>query len=203
MVSRRQFFEVSSKGVIGIALAGAVATSMSGCAFNVQDILNWIPTATASISSILSLLVGAGVLACATCSVLANVALAAITAVGTAVQAYLNAPAANKTTLLGKIQTALQAALTASGQFFESVNVPDQKLFSLIIGIASLVLSAISGFIGQIGGNPPVQATLKMTGAGVTQGVAYSPKVYTSTRSYKADFNKLATEYGHAELVMH
>lgn len=199
MVDRRQFFEVGSKGVIGLALAGAVATSLSGCSFNIQDILNWVPTATQSISSILSLLVSAGVLACMTCSALANVALAAITAIGTAVQAYLNAPAADKTTLLGKIQTALQAALTASSAFFQTINVPDQKLFTLIIGIASLVLSAISGFIGQVGGTTPSSAMVMANATPIT----YKPKVYTSTRSYKSDFNKLVAGAGHAELAMH
>jgi hypothetical protein len=201
ILSRRQFFEVSAKGTLGTAIlaaeVGGAAYLLSGCSFNISSILAWVPTATSSISSILTLLVGAGALACLTCSVLANIALAAISAVGTAVQAYQNAPAASKATLLGKIQTGLQAALTASGSFFESANVPDQKLFALIVGIAGLVLSAISGFIAQVGGVTPVPATFRLS----RQTIPYSPKVYT-LRGYKSDFNKLVKSYDHAELAM-
>lgn len=205
-LSRRQFTGHLVKGAFGVAVlaaeAGGAAFLLTGCSFNLNSILAWVPTATSSISSILTLLVGAGALACMTCSVLANIALAAISAIGTAVQAYENAPVADKATLLGKIQTALQAAMTASGAFFESANVPDQKTFSLIVGIAGLVLSAISGFIAQVGGSTPVPAIFKVSTPTTTQTIPYSPKVYT-LRTYKGSFNKLVTGYGHTELVMH
>ena len=195
--TRREFIGHLATGAAFVALGGSTIFMLDGCAFNIQTVLAWVPTATNAIGNVLTLLAGAGIIACVTCSALANVALAAITAVGNAVTAYLNAPATNKTTLLGKIQTALQAALSASTAFFESLTIPDQNIFNLIVGIASLVLSAISGFIGQLGGGTPVAASVRMA----QKSVSYSPKVYTSVSAFKGDLNKLYTSYGHPEFV--
>ena len=204
-LSRRQFIEKSGQGVIGTALtlatAGGSMFVLEGCAFSIQSVLNWTKVGSGTIGSIVNLLVGAGILVCATCSVLANAAMAAITAIGTAVQNYINADPAGKTTLLGKIQTALQAGLAASTAFFESLSIPGQSLASLIVGLAGLVLNAIAGFIGQIGVPAAMYAIARTTRVGA-QSINVTPTVM-SEKQFRSAVNKLLVQYGYPQEVLH
>ena len=203
-MNRRQFIERSSSGVLGTALlyatAGTSAFLVTGCGFSVQSIENWVTVGNGTIGSIVNLLVGAGILACATCSALANAAMAAITAIGTAVQNYLNADPAGKTTLIGKIQTALQAGLAAATTFFESLSLPGQGILSLVTGLAGLVLNAIAGFISQVG-TPSATAALRHEYKVAGQSVSVTPTVY-SAKNFKSAVNKLLVQYGHPEEVL-
>lgn len=204
-MDRRQFFEVSSKGVLGTALVravavGSVAYLVAGCNIE-QDILDWVKIGGPAIGTILQLLVGAGIIACLTCSVLANTVVAAISAIGTAVQNWMNAPAANKQTFLGKITTALQAALSAATTFFESVAIPDQKLATLIEGLVSLIVNALSGFIGQLGGTSAAASAKKEVKL-QAKTIPIVPVVLKAS-TFKSRFNNLLIEYQHPEVILH
>ena len=204
-MDRRQFFEVSSKGVLGTALVravavGSVAYLVVGCNVE-QDILDWVKIGGPAIGTILQLLVGAGIIACLTCSASANIAVAAINAIATAVQNWMNAPPASKATLLGKIVTALQDALSAAITFFESVAIPDQKLATLIEGLVSLIVNALSGFIGQLGGTTAA-ASAKREVKLRARTIPVVP-VVMKAGTFKTRFNALLTEYQHTEALLH
>lgn len=205
MMNRRQFLEKSGQGAIGTALtiatAGGSMFVLEGCAFSMASVLAWTKVGNGTIGSIVNLLVGAGILACATCSLLANAAMAAITAIGAAVQNYDNADPANKTTLLGKIQTALQAGLAASTAFFESLSIPGQSLASLIVGLAGLVLNAIAGFIGQVGTPAALSAVVRSVKV-AAQSVIVTPTVM-SAKQFQSAINKLFVQYGYPQEVLH
>lgn len=202
-MNRRQFLEKSGHGALGtavvVATAGGSMFVLEGCAFSMASVLAWTKVGNGTIGSIVNLLVGAGILACATCSVLANAAMAAITAIGAAVQNYQNADPTTKTSLLGKIQTALQAGLAASTAFFESLSIPGQSLASLIVGLAGLVLNAIAGFIGQVG-TPAVAMARSVKVA--AQSVAVTP-VVMSAKQFQSAVNKLLVQYGYPQEVLH
>lgn len=202
-MNRRQFLEKSGHGSLGtavvVATAGGSMFVLEGCAFSMASVLAWTKVGNGTIGSIVNLLVGAGILACATCSVLANAAMAAITAIGAAVQNYQNADPTNKTSLLGKIQTALQSGLAASTAFFESLSIPGQSLASLIVGLAGLVLNAIAGFIGQVG-TPAVAMARSVKVA--AQSVAVTP-VVMSAKQFQSAVNKLLVQYGYPQEVLH
>jgi hypothetical protein len=209
VLGRRQFFEISGKGVLGLAVTralvvGGAAFVVVGCGFNIAEIGTWVTVGNGAIGSVLNLLVGAGILACVTCSVLANAAEAAITAIGVAVTNWQNAPATDKQTTLEKIQLALQVGLEAATAFFQSFSIPGgSSIISLVLGIAGLVLNAIAGFISQVG-LPPAPAAKPMLHEYEVAGnkVQVTPTLMTANQA-KSALNKLLVQYGHPELVLH
>jgi hypothetical protein len=206
VLGRRQFFEISGKGVLGLAITRAVAIGgtaflVVGCGFSIAEIGTWVSVGNGAIGSILNLLVGAGILACLTCSALANAAEAAITAIGSAVTDWQNALPADKATTLDKIKLALQVGLQATTQFFESLSLPGSSIISLITGIAGLVLNAIAGFIGQVGTSAsakPMAHEYAVAG----QMVAVTPTVMNA-KQFRSAVNKLLVQFNHPELVLH
>ena len=210
-MERRQFFERTGKGVLGLAIVraaaiGSVAFLAIGCKITLADVLTWVNDGAGGISTIIGLLVSAGVLACATCSVIANAAVAAIAAIGTAIQAYENAPASGKATLLGKIQTAIQAAITAATEFFKSVAIPGGTLADTILSLAGLILSALTGYLQDF--FPTALGTVRSfhlgSNAAVSSPVAISvtPKSM-SLRQYNAAWNAIVKQAGYPEAVRH
>jgi hypothetical protein len=196
-INRREFTGHLVKGAAVVAI-GSEGFLLTGCAgFTVQSVLDWVKIASGSIGGVINLLIGAGILACATCSVLANVALAAITAVGTAVQNYLNAPAADKATLKGKIITALHAAFAAAASSFQSVQVIPGNILTLVTGLAGLVIDAIAGFITALGGTALKSFSLAANSIPVT------PHIYAKASDFRDDCNKLFVQYRHPEEVLH
>ena len=205
MTTRRQFFEVASKGVLGVAILraaaiGGVAFLAVGCKVTLSDVLNWVNDGAGGVSTIIGLLVSAGVLACATCSVLANAAVAAVAAIGTAIQAYENAPAASKATLLGKIETAIQSAITAATEFFHSVSIPGSGLANTILSLAGLILSALTGYLQNF--FPHALGTTRAFRLGTSSAISVTPKSLT-LKEYNSTWNAIVTQAGYPEAVRH
>lgn len=195
-IGRRKFFGVSFKSAFGLALfrvglATTGAMILGGCDLE-DEIAAWVKIGSSAIGTIITLLVNAGILACATCSVLANAAVAAINAIGVAVQTWKNNPSQ---TLLQKISDALQSALAAANSFFESVSIPDQQLATLIEGFVSLIVNAIVGYLGQL--PAPTQPAAKEFKLG-KKTLQIKP-VVMKAGAFKSKWNALATQYNHPE----
>lgn len=203
-LNRRQFCEVSGKGAIGLAIARATAIGatpflLAGCGITITDVMNWTQIGAGAISTVMTLLGGIAGFACAACIVAANVATTAINAIAGAITEWQNAPATDKATLWGKIHTALVAAFDQVTAFFNGINLTANPLVKTIISIASLVFSALSGFITKF--FPTVALSLNQRqpkmGAEI---IPFSPKEY-KPNDFKKALNNILISGGHSELV--
>jgi hypothetical protein len=108
-----------------------------------------------------------------------------------AVQDYNNAPAANKSTLLGKISTALAALQNEIQGFWSNLHLPDSSLAKLIKGLLGIILSTLAGFAGQL---PAPPAGTKLM-AIPDNAMPVVPKVRTK-KQFEQDFNNALKEAG-------
>jgi hypothetical protein len=203
-MNRRQFFEVSGKGVLGTALLAATAGSafyLTGCAVTLDDVIAWTDMGSAAIETVMGLLGTIG-LVCAACSVAAPIVIAAIHAIASAIRDWKNAPADQKSTFWGKIQTAINVAITEARNFFASVNIPGANaIANTVLGIASLVLSALTGFIAKFFPTALTAALAQKYMLGST--VIPVKATFMSSGDFKKQFNALVTGGGHPEFAIH
>jgi hypothetical protein len=207
-LGRRQFFEKAKMGVIGLAIArasavGGAALLMTSCSVE-QDILNWVPIGTNAITTIITLLVNAGILACITCSVVATAAVAAMNAIADAIRQYMAAPAADKTTVLAKVILVMQDAVKAAMAFFQSVTIPGgNTLATTIAGLVSMILDALTGWIQQLHPTTPTPAP-----AVIPKSVKFGEKTLDihptpmKAAAFKSKWNAALAQAGHQELSM-
>ena len=207
---RRQFMVTNAKVVVAIAMKSAIVGSagflLSGCAITIQDVANWVAEGSAAVQAVLTLLTPLG-LACGVCAVAGPALIAAINAISGGIAEWEAAPAADKATTWAKIKLLMQIAFDQSSSFFTAINLPVGALLKTIISIASLVMSAISGFISKffpalgktykLAMKKPTSLTLSSGGA-----IPYTPKEYTPA-AFKSAFNTVVTENGHPEVVMY
>ena len=183
--------------LLGLAVGGAV--SLEGCNV-VSDIQAYIPVAEEALGIVVNLLTAAGVLHPGSATIVADadVAFAAILA---AIQSYLNAPPADKATLLEKITTAVQSAENAIQAFLNQINIPGSNLnlLNLIFGLLNVILSTLAGFLGQL----PVPVTMHLVMKyPVPVPLSITPKV-RSVRAFKKDWNAVVKQYSHPEAQIH
>jgi hypothetical protein len=201
---RRRFLVVSGKGVLTAALLTAeVSTAgflLTGCAITLDDIKNWTQEAADALGTVMTLLGAVGI-ACAACLIALPVAIAAINAIAGAITAYENAPAADKATLWGKILTALQAAFDQVTAFFQTANIPGASIANMIVNIASLVLSAITGFIQKFFPNAAAWFKAKKAALGSGQAIPIIAKQYNPDQ-FKSAFNAIVVAGGHPEVQL-
>jgi len=202
-LGRRKFLGTTVAGACGAALMVAVAGTemfvLEGCAITLNDVLNWTDIGTSAVGSVLTFLTAAGIV-CALCGVAATAAIAAIHAIADAIRQWQAAAPADKATLWGKIHTALTIALSEVGKFFQEINLPLGKLAGMILGIASLVLSAITGFIQKFFPSL-LAASSRSYKLGATTDIPVAPKEY-HTNDFKKEYNKIVISGGHPEAVM-
>ena len=121
-----------------------------------DDILNWIPVADASVNSIVMLLENAGVINPVAGAPI-NLALGLVTAwiaqLKADVAAYqaITPPPAGA---LAKIKATLQIVATNFQAFLAALNITDNKLLQLVVGLAQIVLGTIAGFEGTLNQQP-------------------------------------------------
>jgi hypothetical protein len=163
-----------------------------------QDILKYVPVALQAFGSILSLLAGAGVIPVPAGTVIAGIIAivkAAFADLQTDVTNYENAPAAQKSTLLGKISTALAVVEGNLQEFWSDLQIPDPQLAETVEGLIGVILSALAGFATQLPTptpTPALTAVLKKR-ATLPKLIAVPAKKY-SVKGFKAAYNaKLPT----------
>lgn len=199
MLTRRGFAQ-SLGSVFGISMLAGSTLTLTGCSFSpTAAIESYISIGISAFQAIVNILSAAGVIPPGTGTVL-SVAIQAVKAafadVVAAIQAYDDAPAANKATLLGKITTALSAVEMELQQFWSDLSIPDSKLASLIEGLLGVILSTIGAFISQL---PP--SPVPAPAAALRKTISFTPTKRTA-RTFRSDFNKILTTGGHPEAVI-
>lgn len=194
--TRRNFVKGSSTGLLYLAVGSSLA--LDGC--NVfDDILTWVPiglTALNGIVTILGPLVGPGPL------VILGLVKAAFADLSAAVSEYKNdTNPTDKATLLAKIRTFLGDIVSHFQDFLNALNLGNNPIVAIVIGLANIVISAIEGFMGQL---PSTGVTTLTTTLQVgNKSVPIIPKYYKNVNDFKKAYNSFASTNGHPEIVIH
>jgi hypothetical protein len=190
-VNRREFVKRSSLTAIGIRLAiGASSLGMVGC--NVfTDIENWVPVGIAAVNSILGVLSANGVVISAPIQLAVKTLMDAFNAITAAVKEYQSASPAPVGTL-AKVELAIKDVLDQFGAFLNQLNVLPNGLFAIISGLAQVVISTITAFMGEL----PATSTAAYARASAVRttysvGAVMIPVVpkKRSVKQFKKDFN--------------
>jgi hypothetical protein len=193
-LSRRAFGTLAARGAAMLGLTSTVAMTAGCPAFLSSiytDIKAYGPTVLAAIATVISILVSGGVLAmplaAAISSIIALISKS-IADLMTAVNNYLNAPAANKSTLLGVVATDLADAEANVQQFWNDLTIPDPALATLVKNLLSVVISTLQGYINAL----PAQAassTPAMVKRNSLPNLINVPAKRRSLSQFKSDFN--------------
>lgn len=191
-MNRRSFVKGSSTGLLYFVVGGS-AIALDGCSV-FTDILNWIPTGLTAIQGIVTIL---GPLIPPQALAVIVVIKAGFADLQAAVAQYnADTNPADKATLLAKIRTFLGDITNNFQSFLNALNLGNNPIINIVIGLADIVISAIEGFMGQLPSPAPVPATLRL-GAKV---VTITPKFYKNTSDFKKDYNSFAIANGHPEI---
>lgn len=192
-ITRRNF--VKSSSLLYLASLGSAAF-ITGC--NVfDDILNWVPVGLTAIQGIVTLL---GPLVPPGAITILNLVKAAFADLVAAVNDYKNdTNPADKATLLAKIRTLLNDIVNHFQDFLNALNLGNNPIVNIVIGLANIVISAIEGFMNQL---PPPVSLVPTIHLGA-QIVNITPKYYKHVGDFKKDYNAFATANGHSEIVIH
>jgi hypothetical protein len=195
ILSRRDLGKYTGSGLLWLA-AGFSALTMQGC--NVFDsIMTWIPiglTALQGIVIVLGPLIGPGA---AAIIVLIKAAFADLSAAVSEYNADTNP--ADKATLLAKIRTFLGDIVAHFKDFLNALNLANNPIVAIVVGLAGVIISALMGFLGQL---PTTAGAKAVSGAFTLGGKSYpvAPKFYKRVSDFKHDFNSVATTNGHPEI---
>jgi len=189
MQTRRQFGKYLGTGVLAASI-GEVTMGLS-CSSIFTNIEAYVPIGLQAFDSILTLLDPASGIALAPIVQEVKAGFADVTA---AVNAYNNAPAADKATLAGKVSTALQVVTNEIQQFWSDANLPDSGLATTIFGVLQIILSTIASFFPKL---PPVTQALAARTLTKTIPIDLS-KAASSPKKLKSSINDVFTANGYA-----
>jgi hypothetical protein len=192
MQSRRSFIQRTATFLGALALSGTTVF-LTGC----SNLANDLVTAFADILSILSAagIVPGGALV-----------TAALNAVLSEVQAFENAPAADKTSIGQDLSLAIQLAQARLQTWFQSLNLTG-TLATVIESLVSVILSNLAGLLPTLPVPPSLPA--EITEAGRRQKITYKPVPTISvTRSglkqaslrFRMAFNDDLTSHGYQQV---
>jgi hypothetical protein len=186
-----------------LALASAAlgpAMLATGCNLE-TDILNYSKVGKAAFDNLVAILEADGVLP-AGGDQFTKAVDSAFDAVTAAVNAF---QAANPTGTLADISTALVAVTTAINTFLGELNIPVPSTVTLVIALASVILSTIAGFLTKLPPSPAATAIVAKLASGASiasrshmQMIPIAPKA-RSVRKFKRDWNAAAKTGGHPE----
>ena len=194
MLSRREFGKLSGLWLFLVSIGSTIW--MTGC--NVfDDILAWIPVATNAIDGIVAVL---GTLVTPSAAAAITTIKALLDDLAAAVQAYLaDTNPADKSTLLAKIRTFLAAIMSSFQNFLDTLMLNGNPILKIVLGLATIILSALAGFLGQLPTPTPAPASFRLSG----QTVPITPKYYKHVKNFKSDWNAAAVQNGHPEIQIH
>jgi hypothetical protein len=186
--TRRSFMKTMAMVTGTVIAAGSLMGNTACNVFNA--IMKYVPVALTAFTTIITMINPAEGSAIA---VLASMVKAALADIQTAVMNYENAPSGDKTTLLGKISTAIAAAEQELQVFWSDLKLPGGGLATLVEGIINIILSTLTSFLPQLPppGPLPTKALLRR--------VNYSPKK-RSVEQFKHDLNAEFVKAGHAQI---
>lgn len=192
MQNRRQFVERT------LLFLGVLMAPFTMVACNVfSDILAWVPIGIAAVNGIVTVL-GAFMPPGATAVIaLVKAAFADLTATITQYQQDTNP--ADKATWEAKIATILNDIAANFQSFLNSLNLGNNPIEAIVIGLANVFLAAIAGFLGQL---PSTSKTLAMTARVGTKSFTVVPKFYKKASDFKKDWNAVCSADGHPEIEL-
>lgn len=191
-LARRGFIKLVGFGTVALTTVGLESCNIGGIWSQIQV---WVPVGIAAFEQVLALVAP---LAAPGIDAIAELVKAGFAALASAVNQYINAPAADKITLKAKVLLIFSQLSGDIQSFLNAVKVEGTNpIVKVILGLVGIILSTISGFISQIGPTP-APASLRLGGASV-QVVP----VKRSLKQFKSDFNAALVDAGHPELQIH
>jgi hypothetical protein len=194
-VNRRTFASrIGSFALLAFAAGSSVV--MVGCSGVFSQIMSWIPIGLSAIDSIVTLL---GPLVPPGATAILVIVKAAFADLSAAITEYNNdTNPADKSSVLAKIKTLLKDIADNFQSFLNALNLGNNPIVAIVIGLANIILAAIAGFMGQL----PASAGTKLTSPTVhvgNQTQPVLPKVYKNVGDFKRDWNAVAVKYNHPE----
>lgn len=201
-LTRRSFATLFGKAaaVLGLGSLVSVTTACPAWLSNLYaDILKYAPVALAGLSAVLAILTGNGI----AISPLVSAALALVKVgladLQTAVTQYQNAPAGQKTGLLGAISEALTVTEANLQQFWNDLTIPDAKLAALVEGLLGVISTTLAGFATQLPATvTPVAAQARARRAVLAKLLPATP-VKRSVARFRSDFNAILKQAGEGQ----
>lgn len=192
MTNRRSFLKLCSSGTLAIGL-GITSMALS-CASIFADILKYVPVALQAFTAILDILSGGGIAigADAAITMAINLVKAGFADLQVFVQQYDSAPAADKSTLAGKIATGINLVIGDIQAFWVSLKLPDSDLAAIVQGLLAIILSTLEGFLPSL--PAPVSAAALTVHIG--KAIAYTPQK-RSVKQFRKDFNAQLAKSGY------
>ena len=184
-MNRRELVNRLFLGVSAFAIASFnTACWLTGSVFT--EIMSYVGIGLTAFQAVVDLLDPAAALAV---DAIIKLVKAGFADLQLAVQAYNNAPAADKTTLLQKIATVLSVLQNDIQTFWSSLNLPPGTLATLIQGLLGIILSTLAGFAGQL--PAPVAVQLKVP----ANAMPVTPQK-RNKKQFEKDFNLVMTGAG-------
>lgn len=190
-LSRRRFAGTA----IFASLASLVPFALMGCGV-FSDILAWTSVASVAIDGIVTVLgpfmpPGGATVILAIKSFLADLA-------GAASEYESDTNPADKATLLAKIRTLLTDIAMNFQSFLAQINLGNNPIVAVVLGLAQVILAAIAGFLGQL--PTPTTIPIKATVGGKPLSVV--PKYYKRVADFKKDYNAVCAANSHPEIEL-
>jgi hypothetical protein len=194
MITRRQFGKTVGTGALALGI-GEVTMGL-GCATVFTDIENYVPIGLQAFDLVIGLIDPA---LAVTLTPLINDVKSAFADVVAAINAYQNAPASQKATLIGKVSLVINVAITAIQQFWSALSLPDGSLLSTIEGVLQIILSTLAAFLPDLTGN--TIAVVKTQG--LTKTISFTPVKPKNAKSLKSELNLVFTSHGFNDRVVY
>jgi hypothetical protein len=193
--TRRQILRAT---ILFVTLGLSLSQMAVSCGAIFAKILQYATVGLQAFQSVVDLLAGLGLINVAGGAAIdATIALVKVgfADLQIAVNDYNSAPAANKSTLEGRISTTIQVLQNDIGKFWTGLTLPDAKMASLVAGLLGIITSTLAGFATQL---PPAPAALKMA-MPVALGSAAKMR---STSQFKKDFNAVLNSAGYSRYAI-
>lgn len=193
-VTRRGFMGFIGNGVAAVVIGSNLV--LTGCANVYAQISAYTTVGLQAFQSVVDLLAGSGVISPGE-GTLIDTAIALVKAafadIQVAVTNYNNAPADQKSTMLGKISTALADAEASIQTFWSDLKIPDSKMALLVQGLLGVIVATISGFMTQL--PQPTPTPVQTKARTLPHRLNVSAKRVTP-KEFKKEFNQLLANAG-------
>jgi hypothetical protein len=157
-MNRRMFVGTLSTGAAAIALAGTSACNPTDVWHEIEA---WVPLGITAFESILALVAP---LAAPGIDAIATLVKAGFSTLAAAIDAYLNAPAADKATFAQKVQLAFQDLVNNIQAFLTAIGQSTSPIVTEAVALIQIIVETIEGFLGQIMPTPTPVATFHLGG---------------------------------------
>jgi len=128
---------------------------------------------------------------------IAELVKAGFASLAAAIDAYLNAPAADKATLAQKVILIFQDISANIQSFITALGQSSNPIVKIAVALINIIVSTIEGFLQQIMPTPPANATFKVGGRTIEV-----PPVRRTRKTFISQFNEACAASGHPELEL-